>query len=187
MNAPPLMKREKVEHILRAAGVATGLNQFVVVGTAAIVAWREVVPPELAMSRDVDLFAYDVPNAEQVSDLLDGVLGQASNFDANFGYYCDGVGSESALMPDDWMTRSIRFSTPSTNGVVAIVPEPNDIAISKLHAWRPKDVDWLRAAVAAGILDIDVMRSRLSAVSDPRADKVALAGRLDVLDRPPIP
>ena len=57
MNTPPLMKREKVEHILRAAGRITGKRQFVLIGSAAIVAWREVVPPELAMSRDIDLFA----------------------------------------------------------------------------------------------------------------------------------
>ncbi|MGH6949570.1 MAG: DUF6036 family nucleotidyltransferase [Vitreimonas sp.] len=179
------MKREKVEHILRAAGRITGKRQFVLIGSAAIVAWREVVPPELAMSRDIDLFAYDAPDVDEISDQLDGALGQASQFDQTFGYYCDGVGPETAIMPSDWRDRAIEFSNSNTEGVAAVVPEPNDIALSKLCAWRPKDVAWLRAAMANLIVDSDVMRARLERMPSGGPDLGDLSARIDVLCRPP--
>lgn len=86
------MEINAVDHILRAAGAATGQSRFVLVGSAAIFAWRAVVPSEMAMTREADLFAYDVDRdtAERISDTLDGVLGQSSQFDEAYGYYCDG-------------------------------------------------------------------------------------------------
>lgn len=87
------------------------------------------------MSRDVDLFAYDAPDAEDVADKLDGAMGQASPFDDEYGYYCDGVGEETAILPEDWLERSKVYSSAASGGVEAIVPEPNDIALSKAVAW----------------------------------------------------
>lgn len=168
----PLMKREKVEHILRAAGNATGRDKFVLIGSAAVVAWRDAVPVELAMSRDIDLFAYDAPDADDISDQLDGALGQASNFDMTFGYYCDGVGPETAKLPSEWRTRAIEFSSSNTNGVTAIVPDPNDIALSKAVAWRDKDVDWLRAAARHLIIDVKVMIARLDEMQEPERESL---------------
>ena len=63
-------------------------------------------------------------------------------------------------MPSDRRDRAIEFSNASTEGVAAVVPEPNDIALSKRCAWRPKDVAWLRAAMANLIIDADAMRAR---------------------------
>ena len=186
MTQSPLMKREKVEHILRAAGRVTGKKVFVLIGSAAIVAWREMIPPELAISRDVDLFAYDTPDVDEIADSLDGALGQASAFDQTFGYYCDGVGADTALLPTDWRDRALTFSTPNTEGVTALVPEPNDIALSKLFAWRPKDIDWLRVAVATRIIDPDTMRDR-SVAMPASANRPALLARIDALAVTPSP
>jgi hypothetical protein len=180
-----MMKREKVEHILRAAGRVTGKQRFVLIGSAAIVAWREIVPPELAISRDVDLFAYDAPDVEEVSDQIDGSLGQASVFDQTFGYYCDGVGPETAILPLDWEERAIEYSNQNTEGVAAIVPEPNDIALSKLCAWRPKDIAWLRAAAKGFVIDHAVMESRLGAMPSRAGEKSVLSNRIRSLLAPP--
>lgn len=173
-----MMRRDKVEHILRAAGVVTGKTEFVLIGSAAVVAWRADLPAEMIMSRDIDLFAFDAPDHEEVSEQLDGSLGQASPFDQEFGYYCDGVGPETALLPLDWQLRARRFESPNTNGVTAIVPEPNDIALSKLCAWRPKDIVWLKAAVTHGIVDPRVMKSRLAQLPDAAGDPDELARRI---------
>lgn len=178
MDPSPLMKREKVEHILRAAGEVTRRARFVLIGSAAIVAWREIVPPELAMSRDIDLFAYDAPDADDVSSELDGSLGQASAFDDAFGYYCDGVGPETAILLDDWLACAIEFTTPETGGVVAIVPEPNDIALSKLVAWRPKDIDWLQAATRHGIIVPSVMLDRVDRMPDKDVSRAVMEQRI---------
>lgn len=175
------MRREKVEHILRAAGVVTGRSEFVLIGSAAIVAWRTSLPEPMIVSRDIDLFAYDAPDAELISEQLDGALGQASPFDSEFGYYCDGVGAETAILPSDWLTRAMRYNNSNTGGVTAIVPDPHDIALSKLCAGRPKDFAWLRAAIEHRIITPDIMRARLGALPDRAGDRAALEGRLDAL------
>ncbi len=177
------MRREKIEHILRAAGRVTNRKRFVLIGSAAVVAWREVVPVEMAISRDIDLFAYDVADVEQVSEQLDGSLGQASQFDQTFGYYCDGVGSQTAIMPVDWEGRAKEFTSDDTEGVVALVPEPNDIALSKLCAWRPKDIEWLRVALSNFVVDAGSMRSRLAQMPKRAGDIAVLEERLDALTR----
>ena len=117
----------------------------------------------------------------EVADLLDGALGQASQFDAEFGYYCDGVEPETAVLPDDWRDRAKLYSSPATNGVEALAPEPNDIALSKVVAWRPKDVAWLRAAVRSGIIEIETMLSRLVQMPARAGDIADLKTRLEGL------
>lgn len=173
-----MMRREKVEHILRAAGAVTGKKEFVLIGSAAVVAWGANLPEVMAISRDVDLFAYDEPDQEAISAQLDGSLGQASPFDAEFGYYCDGVGAETAILPLDWQARAMRFANANTGGVTAIVPEPNDIAISKLCAWRPKDIAWLHAAASHRIIDLPTMRKRLANLPARAGGLAALEPRL---------
>lgn len=176
-----LMRRDKIDHILRAAGRITGLSEFVLIGSAAIFAWRDLVPAELAVSRDIDLFAYDAPNAEDVSDQLDGAIGQASDFDLQFGYYCDGVGPETAILPNDWRDRARKYQSTQAEGVTAIVPDPNDIGLSKLCAWREKDIEWLRVAARHLIIDPAVMRERLQQMPERAGDVAGLARRLDAL------
>jgi hypothetical protein len=112
-----MLNKDRVDHITRGGGVVTGKQTFVLIGSAAIAAWRSDIPELMAMSRDVDLFAYDAPDADDVADMLDVSLGQASPFDAEFGYYCDGVGPETAIMPTDWETRAKRYISPAANGV----------------------------------------------------------------------
>jgi hypothetical protein len=173
-----MLNRDRVDHILRAAGAITGKSKFVLIGSAAIAAWRADIPEVMAMSRDVDLFAYDTPNAGEVADLLDGAIGQASPFDNEFGYYCDGVDELTAVLPTDWEERARTYSNDATKGVEALVPEPNDIALSKAVAWREKDVDWLRAAIVHRIIDVDVMCARIVLLPARAGDLSALESRL---------
>ena len=115
------------------------------------------------MSREADLFAFDVPEEEarQIADELDGSLGQQSQFDATFGYYVDGVEPATAILPHGWRTRSMSYATAGTGSVTAIVPHPDDIALSKLCAGREKDLDWVVAGRAAGIIDLDTVLMRV--------------------------
>lgn len=158
-----MMDLSKVEHILRAAGDATGHGTFVVIGSAAIFLWERDVPGAMAISREADLFAAGVGAAEvdRISDELDAILGQASSFDETYGYYCDGVGEETAILPRDWRRRAKAYSSPATAGVTALVPHPNDLALAKLCAGREKDMAWLAAGVEHGLITVREMRSRL--------------------------
>jgi len=167
-----MMIAEKVDHILRAAGAATGETRFVLIGSAAIFAWSTTVPPEMALTREVDLFAPgpDLETIERIADDLDANLGQASQFDQTYGYYCDGVGPETAILPTDWRDRAKDYSSLGTGGVTATVPHPNDIAVSKLCAGREKDLAWLAVAIRHAIVDPEGMRALLGRLPTDRPE-----------------
>ena len=177
-----MMRINNVDHILRAAGEVTGQTRFVLIGSAAVIAWQRVVPPEMAMTREVDLFAMDAEDIDATSEELDGSLGQGSSFDETFGYYCDGVGAETAILPTDWMSRAMTYQSPDAPGITAIIPEPDDIALAKLCAWRPKDIDWLVAAASSAIINLDAMRARLGTMPARAGDIRTLADRLLALN-----
>lgn len=172
------MNRLRLDHILRSARKVTGVERFVLIGSAAVLAWREMVPRGMVMTREADLFPYEVDNAEQVSDELDGVLGQGSMFDETFGYYCDGVSEQTAILPTDWLERSMEYSSPSTEGAIAIVPSPDDIALAKLCAWREKDREWLMVANSHGIISVPRMKSLLPMMPERSPDTTELERRL---------
>ncbi len=88
-------------------------------------------------------------------------IGHLSVFDDTYGYYVDGVGPHTAILPEDWRERSRVYTSPSAPNVEALVPHPEDIAASKLCAGRDKDMDWVGAAHAAGFINLDRVAERL--------------------------
>ena len=61
------------------------------------------------------------------ADLIDGSIGEASMFHATFGYYAQGVSESTAVLPEGWRDRLVRFETPATNGAVAWCLEVHDL------------------------------------------------------------
>lgn len=133
------MKRADVEHVLRAAAAIVQENSFVVVGSQAILLAFPHAPDELRVSRELDLYPALHP---EKADLIDGAIGAMSSFDQTFGYYADGVGPDTAVMPDDWHSREKLYYIGE---VTVICPEVHDLAVSKCVAGRDKDADFVRA------------------------------------------
>lgn len=159
-----MLRRPQIDHILRAAAAVTNHARFVVVGSGAvIIASRKPVPASMMMTDEIDLYSDGVADHEPLGDLIDGTIGQGSMFHRTFHYYGDGVGPETAIMPLDWRGRSTEYHGAEAPGVVAICPDPHDVALAKLCAWREKDIQWLRDALAAGIIGIAQMRANLRA------------------------
>jgi hypothetical protein len=138
----------------------------------------------MAMSREADLFAFgvDADEVERIADQLEEI-GQLSQFDDTHGYYADGVGPETAILPPGWRNRSKTYQSPATNGVMAIVPHPQDIAASKLYAGRQKDLEWLLGAKDAAFIDLEHLAKTVLAwddLSDERRNlMLARIARLD--------
>lgn len=166
------MTRDELDHVLRAAGDLTGHRRFVLVGSTAMFAWHESVPAVMSLSREADLFAFGVPDeeVERISDDLENI-GQLSPFDETHGYDVDGVGPHTAVLPEDWRVRSKVYASPATGGVTAIVPHPEDIALSKLCAGRDKDLEWVGAAHASGLIDLDVVAARVDKLPERTAEE----------------
>jgi hypothetical protein len=163
------MKRHELEHVLRAAGAITGISTWVIVGSQAILGALPNAPEELLVSQEVDLYA---PEDELASDLVDGSIGEKSPFHESFGYYGHGVGAETAILPARWRERAVAIHGPATGGVTGICPDPTDLAISKVAAWREKDQDFVRVLLSAEIVTLEQMRSRLDELGDDVSSRI---------------
>lgn len=158
------MKRDEFEHAIRAAGAVLGVNEVLVIGSQALHASvAGELPPEASRSVEVDVAAMDDTDGHK-ADLIDGSIGEASMFHATFGYYAQGVVETTAILPAGWRDRLVRFETPGTNGVVAWCLESHDLWISKAIACRPKDIEFCRALVDAGLVEGERLRDRLANV-----------------------
>lgn len=116
------MRRSELEHVLRAAGAISGVHEWVIVGSQAILGARPDAPDEVLLSQEVDLYA---PGNEDASDLIDGSIGEKSPFHDTFGYYAHGVGAATATLPAQWRTRAIEIRSDNTGGVTGICPHPS--------------------------------------------------------------
>ena len=125
---------------------------------------------------EVDVAAMDDTDGSK-ADLIDGSIGEASTFHATFGYYAQGVVETTAILPTGWRDRLVRFETPATNGVVARCLEIHDLWISKAIAGRPKDVEFCKALVDAGLVDGKRLRESLATLGslDERIRSAAAA------------
>jgi len=163
------MKRDELEHVLRAAGAITGVSTWVIIGSQAILGALPDAPEGLLVSQEVDVYA---PDDEAASDLVDGSIGEKSPFHESFGYYGHGVGPETAILPSRWRERAVAIQSPSTGGVTGICPAPSDLAISKIAAWREKDREFVRALLRHGIVTLADLRARLSELEPEMAQRI---------------
>lgn len=159
------MTRAQLEHILPASAAITGADEFVVIGSQAILGSHANPPPEFLVSIDADLFTLRSP---EDANLIDGSIGEGSPFHQTFHYYAHGVGEEPATLPAGWKSRLVALRTPSTGGATGLCLEVHDLAVSKLVAGREKDLTYIAALLRHGIADPAIIAQRLTvtALSD---------------------
>lgn len=158
------MTREQFEHAIRAAGAVLGVSEVLVIGSQAVHgSINEELPPEASRSIEVDIAVRGDADGH-LADLIDGSIGEASMFHDTFGYYAQGVVESTALLPEGWGDRLVRFSTPDTKGVVAWCLELHDLWISKAVAGRDKDREFCLALLKSRLVQPNVLRTRLDAV-----------------------
>lgn len=163
------MRRADLEHLLRAAGAIVDEEDIVVIGSQAILASFPEAPAELLVSLEADLFPQHAP---QKSDVIDGAIGERSPFHDTFGYYAHGVGPETAVLPYRWFSRCVKIEGPATRGVRGWCLSPEDLAISKLVAGRPKDLSFVAVARQAGLLRAEVVLELLNELDKSDAGRV---------------
>jgi hypothetical protein len=164
------MKRADLEHILRAASAITKQTRFLVVGPQAIVGAVPEPPGALGMSMEADLCPIDDPS---VTDLIDGSIGESSPFHETFGYYAQGVGLETAVLPKGWERRVNRVVDPISRAEGLCI-DPLDLAASKLVAWREKDRPFVEALLAQRIIDVESLRARVGDLPSEQLAKYGL-------------
>ena len=143
------MKKQQLDHILRAAGTITGQKQFVIVGSQALHGKYPDLADGIVMSVEVDLFAPKQPDA---TELLNEI-GVDSPFHVTYGFYADPVDEATAVLPKGWKGRLVNLPAGDTGGVRALCLEPHDLAISKYAVRRDKDRTFTRELARRGLVD----------------------------------
>jgi len=169
------VKRTEFEHAVRAAAAVLGVDELLVIGSQALHGSVEGDLPEEALrSVKVDVAALEDPEGKK-ADLIDGAIGEASMFHATFGYYAQGVETITAVLPEGWQDRLVRFQTGGTGGVIAWCLEPHDLWISKMIAGRPKDLGFGQALLEGGIVEPGELQKRLELadIQDPARKRIA--------------
>lgn len=134
------MKKQQVDHVLRAAGRITGEKRFIIVGSQALHGPHPDLADSIVRSAEVDLVAPASP--DRTEWLV--ALGAYSPFHEQFGYYADPVSEETATLPKGWKGRLVRLAPGDTDGVRGLCLDPHDLAISKYAAYREKDLVFTR-------------------------------------------
>ena len=165
------MKRKDLEHLIRAAAGVTNEYEFVIVGSQSILGAVPDAPPELLMSREADVYPRNRPD---LADLIDGSLGELSSFDEHFGYYAQGVGPETAKLPDGWEGRLVKVQNQNTDLKIGYCLEPHDLAASKLAAARPKDFEFVKTMIKHGLVETDLLCARIGTLPLPQARRTEL-------------
>jgi len=131
------MTRSELEHLIRAAGAIADDREIVVIGSQSVLGQFPDAPPALLASMEADVYPRNRPER---ADLIDGAIGEGSHFHEQFGYYAQGVGEATAILPDGWQNRLVRVKNANTGGSTGLCLEVHDLAISKYAAGREKDL-----------------------------------------------
>ncbi|MPZ30796.1 MAG: hypothetical protein GEV13_07325 [Rhodospirillales bacterium] len=152
------MKKQQVDHVLRAAGRITGEKQFVIIGSQSLHGKYPDVADEIVASAEVDLIASRNPLQ---TELLNEI-GVDSPFHQSHGYYADPVDATTATLPRGWRGRLVNLQQGDTDGVKGLCLDPHDLAIAKHVARREKDIVFTRELARRGL----VSRERLMELLD---------------------
>lgn len=153
------MTRSNLEHIIRAAGTIADDPDIVVIGSQAVLGQFPDADPALLVSMEADVYPKNQPER---SDLIDGSIGEGSPFQREFGYYAHGVDETTAVLPDGWRNRLVLVTGENTRNVRGWCLEVHDLAIAKLIAGRPKDLDFIRQLIERDYVSTSTLADRLS-------------------------
>ncbi len=159
------MKREDLEHLIRAAATILDEQDILVIGSQAILgSYNDAgLPADITLSVEADLGSFDDPD-ETKADLIHGALGELSAFHQSFGVYGDGVTTITAVLPDGWQDRLVPLTEPTGSGAVGWCLDVHDLCAAKLYAGRPKDHRFVQAAVTHRLVDPAELAARVDAL-----------------------
>lgn len=166
------MKRSELEHLIRAAAAITDQHEIMVVGSQSILGAVPNAPDALLMSMEADVYPLHQP---ELADLIDGAIGELSPFQERFGYYAQGVGPETALLPSGWEARLVKVQNQNTDLKIGWCLEPHDLAASKLAAGREKDWAFVGTMLRHAIVQPAELTARIHTLPLPSERRAALA------------
>jgi len=170
------MTRSELEHLIRASGAIAQDDELIIIGSQSILGQFPNPPKTLCVSMEVALYPRHYP---ELADLVDGAIGEGSSFHAQYGYYAQGVGPQTAILPSGWEDRLVRIANENTRGVTGLCLEVHDLAISKYAAGRPKDLEFTRELARHKLVDHKTLVKRLHKTKLPRSVSTLVNSRIE--------
>lgn len=168
------MRRDQLEHAIRAACQIIGRREVIVVGSQSILGtFREnELPADATMSVEVDILPISDDNDETVrlADVIAGVAGEFSPFEETHGFSIDGVDMETSALAEGWQDRLVKVQNANTAAPAGHPQftgwclDKDDLCAAKLCAFREKDRNFVAALLDAGLVDSAVILARLRTV-----------------------
>ena len=119
--------------------------------------------------------------------ILDAAEKQAVNWNltpnihAMYGYYAQGVGPETAILPAGWQDRLVKIPNQNTDLKIGYCLDPADLAASKLAASREKDKHFVATMLRAQLVTAELLKTRIQLLPLDDTRKAALASWVDAV------
>lgn len=165
------MTRDELEHAIRAACDVADVTELYVFGSQAILGSCPEPPELLRQSVEVDVALMNDP---EKTDLIDGSLGELSQFHQTHGFYVHGLSLDAATLPDGWESRLVGVQNENTLFCTGWCLELHDLAASKLVAFRDKDRLFVRVLLAENLIEECTLIARLQSQRISPTDRECL-------------
>lgn len=146
------MTREELEHLIRVSARITSQYEFVILGSQSILGAIPHPPTVFTMSAEADLYPLHAP---ELADEIDGAIGEGSEFHRSKGFYAQGVGPDTAVLPDGWLDRVHRVQNANTDLRVGLCLSIVDLFLSKAWAGRDKDREFCIELLRHAFVDVE--------------------------------
>lgn len=162
------MLRSELEHAIRAATEIVRAKAVIIIGSQSILGsfTEDELPAEATFSDEVDIAPMNDDDAESLATELDAAIGEMSPFHDTYGFYVQGVGTKTAVLPAGWTDRLVNVSNANTSGRTGLCLEPHDLCVAKLIAGRTKDHLFVGSLLEHGLVAGEVIADRLETIVD---------------------
>jgi hypothetical protein len=169
------MTRQQLEHLIRAAAVIADDDELVVIGSQSILGQYPDAPSTLLVSVEADLYPKNHPER---ADLIDGTIGELSPFHDTYGYYAQGVGPTTAVLPAGWEDRLVCIRNENTRWATGLCLEVHDLMLAKYAAGRDKDLRFTADAIQHGLARRSLLEERLAGMPLTTEHRALVARRI---------
>lgn len=166
------MTRDELELAIRSATEIIHQHEVLIIGSQSILgSYDESDLPERAtMSNEVDIAPLSDDDAETLATLLDAAVGEWSPFQDEHGFYIQGVGMRTAILPQGWAERLVPVHPKGHPDSVGLCLDPHDLCAAKLARNDDKDREYVLALIDADIIQPQLLRNRIDEIPDDRLD-----------------
>lgn len=169
------MTRQQLEHLIRAAAVIADDDELIVIDSQSILGSFPEAPDVLLASVEADLYPKHHPER---ADLIDGTIGELSPFHDTYGYYAQGVGPTTAILPEGWQGRLVAIRNENTRWATGLCLDAHDLVLAKYAAGRDKDLRFNAEALRHDLVQSSVLEQRLQTMPISDASRALIAQRI---------